>query len=154
MKDPLKYAFTLLKFRFRSENELRKRMKQKGFTDEEIESTVNYLKGKGLLNERLLAEELTEKYQSKGVSPRKIERILRGLGVKGEVIDETLPVLEINEDALIKVVEKITRGSKKLDQKTFRRILNKFAYLGYTPQETFEFLKRQGFDLDFSEFSQ
>jgi regulatory protein len=154
MKDPLKYAFTLLKFRFRSENELRKRMKQKGFTDEEIESTVNYLRDKGLLNERLLAEELTEKYQSKGVSPRKIERILRGLGVKGEVIDETLPVLEINEDALIKVVEKITRGSKKLDQKTLRRILNKFAYLGYTPQETFEFLKRQGFDLNFSEFSQ
>jgi len=154
MKDPLKYAFTLLKFRFRSENELRKRMKQKGFTDEEIESTVNYLKDKGLLNERLLAEELTEKYQSKGVSPRKIERILRGLGVKGEVIDETLPVLEINEDALIKVVEKITRGSKKLDQKTLKRILNKFAYLGYTPQETFEFLKRQGFDLNFSEFSQ
>lgn len=154
MKDPLKYAFTLLKFRFRSENELRKRMKQKGFTDEEIESTVNYLKDKGLLNERLLAEELTEKYQSKGLSPRKIERILRGLGVKGEVIDETLPVLEINEDALIKVVEKITRGSKKLDQKTLRRILNKFAYLGYTPQETFEFLKRQGFDLNFSEFSQ
>uniref|UniRef100_A0A7V3KNC4 Regulatory protein RecX n=1 Tax=candidate division WOR-3 bacterium TaxID=2052148 RepID=A0A7V3KNC4_UNCW3 len=154
MKDPLKYAFTLLKFRFRSENELRKRMKQKGFTDEEIESTVNYLRDKGLLNERLLAEELTEKYQSKGVSPRKIERILRGLGVKGEVIDETLPVLEINEDALIKVVEKITHGSKKLDQKTLRRILNKFAYLGYTPQETFEFLKRQGFDLDFSEFSQ
>jgi regulatory protein len=154
MKDPLKYAFTLLKFRFRSENELRKRMKQKGFTDEEIESTVNYLREKGLLNERLLAEELTEKYQSKGVSPRKIERILRALGVKGEVIDETLPVLEINEDALIKVVEKITRGSKKLDQKTLRRILNKFAYLGYTPQETFEFLKRQGFDLNFSEFSQ
>jgi len=154
MKDPLKYALTLLKFRFRSENELRKRMKQKGFTDEEIESTVNYLKDKGLLNERLLAEELTEKYQSKGLSPRKIERILRGLGVKGEVIDETLPVLEINEDALIKVVEKITRGSKKLDQKTLRRILNKFAYLGYTPQETFEFLKRQGFDLNFSEFSQ
>lgn len=154
MKDPLKYAFTLLKFRFRSENELRKRMKQKGFTDEEIESTVNYLRDKGLLNERLLAEELTEKYQSKGVSPRKIERILRGLGVKGEVIDETLPVLEINEDALIKVVEKITRGSKKLDQKTLRRILNKFAYLGYTPQETFEFLKRQGFDLNFSDFSQ
>ncbi|MEO0238789.1 MAG: regulatory protein RecX [candidate division WOR-3 bacterium] len=154
MKDPLKYAFTLLKFRFRSENELRKRMKQKGFTDEEIESTVNYLRDKGLLNERLLAEELTEKYQSKGVSPRKIERILRGLGVKGEVIDETLPVLEINEDALIKVVEKITRGSKKLDQRTLRRILNKFAYLGYTPQETFEFLKRQGFDLNFSDFSQ
>jgi regulatory protein len=154
MKDPLKYAFTLLKFRFRSENELRKRMKQKGFTDDEIESTVNYLRDKGLLNERLLAEELTEKYQSKGVSPRKIERILRGLGVKGEVIDETLPVLGINEDALIKVVEKITRGSKKLDQKTLRRILNKFAYLGYTPQETFEFLKRQGFDLNFSEFSQ
>jgi Uncharacterized protein conserved in bacteria len=154
MKDPLKYAFTLLKFRFRSENELRKRMKQKGFTDEEIESTVNYLRDKGLLNERLLAEELTEKYQSKGVSPRKIERILRGLGVKGEVIGETLPVLEINEDALIKVVEKITRGSKKLDQKTLRRILNKFAYLGYTPQETLEFLKRQGFDLNFSEFSQ
>jgi regulatory protein len=154
MKDPLKYAFTLLKFRFRSENELRKRMKQKGFTDEEIESTVNYLRDKGLLNERLLAEELAEKYQSKGVSPRKIERILRGLGVKGEVIDETLPVLEINEDALIKVVEKITRGSKKLDQKTLSRILNKFAYLGYTPQETFEFLKRQGFDLNFSEFSQ
>jgi len=154
MKDPLKYAFTLLKFRFRSENELRKRMKQKGFTDEEIESTVNYLRDKGLLNERLLAEELAEKYQSKGVSPRKIERILRGLGVKGEVIDETLPVLEINEDALIKVVEKITRGSKKLDQKTLSRILNKFAYLGYTPQETLEFLKRQGFDLNFSEFSQ
>jgi regulatory protein len=154
MKDPIKYAFTLLKFRFRSENELRKRMKQKGFSDEEIESTVNYLRDKGLLNERLLAEELTEKYQSKGVSPRKIERILRGLGVKGEVIDETLSVLEINEDALIKVVEKITRGSKKLDQKTLRRILNKFAYLGYTPQETFEFLKRQGFDLNFSEFSQ
>ncbi len=154
MKDPLKYAFTLLKFRLRSESELRKRMKQKGFTDEEIESTVDYLRDKGLLNERVLAEEVTEKYQSKGVSPRKIERILEGLGVKGEVIDETLPVLEINEDALIKVVEKITRGSKKLDQKTLRRILNKFAYLGYTPQETFEFLKRQGFDLNFSEFSQ
>ena len=154
MKDPLKYAFNLLKFRFRTEKELRMRMKRKGFSEEEINSTLDLLRQKGYLNEHLLAEELAEKYHSKGVSPRKIGGILRNLGVGNGVVDETLQTLEINEEALIKIVEKITCGSKKLDKRTLRRVMNKFAYLGYNAQETFDFLKKYGFELDFSEFSE
>ncbi|MDI6851824.1 MAG: regulatory protein RecX [bacterium] len=154
MRDPLKYAFTLLKFRFRTEKELRMRMKQKGFSEKEIESTVYFLKEKGYLNEHLLAEELAEKYHSKGVSPRKIGRILRNLGVGDGVVNETLQALEVNEETLVKVVEKFTGGLKKVDKKTLRRIVNKFAYLGYSAQETFDFLRKYGFELDFSEFSE
>jgi len=47
----INYALKLLKFRSRSENELRKRMKRKGFEDNEINSVLEKLKQYGYLNE-------------------------------------------------------------------------------------------------------
>ena len=49
------YAFLLLKFRLRSAKELEQRLKQKGFSEELSRETVNFLKDKEFIDDRVFA---------------------------------------------------------------------------------------------------
>lgn len=53
--NPLKYALRLLKYRVRFENELRNRLKSKGFSDEEVENTIATLKKQGYIDDEKAA---------------------------------------------------------------------------------------------------
>lgn len=151
IKDPIKYAFLLLKFRFRSEQELRKRMKVKGFSEEDVEKTVNFLKEKGYLNDKIFVEELVEKYKTKGYSLSRIKRIVRSYGIDPIILNEM--DLSFDEEILDDLIEKITKGEKVLDKKTFKKLVNKLGYLGYSKSEIFDFLSKKGIKLEFSQFS-
>ncbi len=50
------YAFLLLKFRLRRENELLARLKQKGFSEQVSKDTVNFLKEKEFIDDRVFAK--------------------------------------------------------------------------------------------------
>lgn len=52
------YALKLLGYKARSEKELEERLKRKGFTDNIVSSTINYLKSIGMVDDRSLAESL------------------------------------------------------------------------------------------------
>jgi len=152
VKDPIKYVLLLLKYRLRSESEIRTRMRVKGFNEEEIQKALEFLRSEGLLDEKLLAEGLRDKYLYRGVSPRKIKQILRKTGIRSEIVESAMLGQELPEEEALRIVEKITHGEKILDRKVFQRVFNKLQYMGYSASEIFDLLKRNGIKLKLPDF--
>ncbi len=150
-KDPLKYVQLLLRYRLRSERELRLRMRMKGFSEEDIESAIRYLKQVGLLNDKILTEELYDRYISRGVSPRKAVKLLKRIGLEGEQL-KNMESKQVPREILDKIISKITKGNKVLSPRDFRRVLNKLTYLGYNYGEVRQILEELGYVLKFSGF--
>ncbi|MDD5129594.1 MAG: regulatory protein RecX [Candidatus Omnitrophica bacterium] len=90
------YAFLLLKFRLRSENELRTRLKQKGFSAQLAEATVNFLKDKEFIDDRVFAKAWVSSRLKRPLGLKKIRQELAQKGLSKEIIQEALE--QVNED--------------------------------------------------------
>jgi regulatory protein len=84
------YAFLLLKFRLRSENELKSRLKQKGFPEELAADTVSFLKDKEFIDDRVFAKGWVSSRLKRPLGLRKIRLELAQKGVAGEIIQNAL----------------------------------------------------------------
>ena len=132
------YAFLLLKFRQRSENEIRQRLKKKKFNSEIIESTVSFLKDKGFIDDNYFAKTWIESRIKKPLGIRRLKAELSIKGINKEIIDTQINEIQksyAEED----IVGGIARGRlnklKGIDpQKAKQRV---YAYLlrrGFSPQ--------------------
>jgi regulatory protein len=84
------YAFLLLKFRLRSENELKARLKQKGFSEELSQDTVNFLKDKEFIDDCVFARGWVASRLRRPFGLRKIRQELVQKGLAKEIIDHSL----------------------------------------------------------------
>ena len=84
------YAFLLLKFRLRSENELLVRLRQKGFSPEISQDTVNFLKDKKFIDDHVFAKGWVFSRLKRPFGLRRIEQELVQKGIAKEVIQDTL----------------------------------------------------------------
>jgi len=102
------YALTLLRYRGRSEKELRDRLSRKGFSQEEIGETVAYLRAVGFLDDSALAEDLKRQaITNKLLGFDGARRFLQQRGLSREVIDRSLGYDEETELRNIrKLIEK------------------------------------------------
>lgn len=129
------YAFLLLKFRLRSENELRQRFEKKKFNTQIIERTLSFLKDKGFIDDKYFAKIWTE---SRVKRPLGIRRLKQELIIKG--IDKAIIDSQINEIKKDYPEEEIVASIAK-DR------LNKLK--GYDPQKArrrvYAYLLRRGF---------
>ncbi len=84
------YAFLLLKFRLRSEAELKGRLKQKGFSEELSQDTVNFLKDKEFIDDRVFAQGWVAARLKRPFGLRKIRQELVQKGLDKEIIENSL----------------------------------------------------------------
>ncbi|MDO8489226.1 MAG: regulatory protein RecX [Candidatus Omnitrophota bacterium] len=84
------YAFLLLKFRLRSENELLARLKQKGFSQELAVVTVNFLKDKKFIDDRVFARGWIAARLRRPFGIRRIRQELLAKGLSEQVIEDSL----------------------------------------------------------------
>ena len=92
-------ALRLLKFRPRSESELRSRLGRCGFADSTTEAVLAELKQKGLVNDALFARLfVTQKALSKPVGRRLLLTQLRAKGIKPELAAEAVAVTTEGRD--------------------------------------------------------
>jgi regulatory protein len=84
------YAFLLLKFRLRSEDELKVRLKQKGFSEELAAGTVSFLKDKEFIDDRVFAKAWVSSRLKRPLGLRKIKQELAQKGIAKEIISEAL----------------------------------------------------------------
>lgn len=84
------YAFLLLKFRLRSEAELKLRLKQKGFSEELVKDTVEFLKDKKFIDDQLFAKGWVGSRLKRPFGLRKIKQELAQKGIAKEIIQDTL----------------------------------------------------------------
>ncbi|QTA38150.1 RecX family transcriptional regulator [Thermosipho ferrireducens] len=126
-RNPINDALRLLKFRARSENEIKTRLKQKGYSREEIEQTIAFLKEKGYLDDEKFAylfayDALTLKKHG----PFKIKWELRKLGVDEYIIEDTISKI-LEEVDIEEIKRELTKG---LEPKKARELLYRKGFGG------------------------
>jgi regulatory protein len=78
----------LLKYRLRSERELLQRLKQKGFSEELCRDTVNFLKDKEFIDDRVFARGWVSSRLKRPFGLRRIKQELVQKGLSKEVIED------------------------------------------------------------------
>ncbi|PLV57230.1 regulatory protein RecX [Thermotoga sp. SG1] len=126
--NPLKYALRLLKYRVRFENELRNRLKNQGFSDEEVENTIATLKKQGYIDDEKAAYLFAvDEIRLKLFGPKIVKMKLRSLGV-----DE-----ETSEKAIEKALSEIDFSEE------LKRLKTRFE----SRQEMKDYLYKRGFEI-------
>ncbi len=134
-------ALRLLGYRFRSEAELRKRLREKEHGAEAIDAALERLRGEGWIDDARFAKVLAESKSKKGIGPKRVGLELRRLGVDDEVAGAAIHGAdpETAESDLSSLVRKRIR------------ILGRSHGAGWSPDETdrkklLAYLLRQGYE--------
>ena len=104
-----RYALKLLHYRSRSEKEIIQRLKRKGFDDNHINDTVEFLKSAELIKDNVLASELFRNATENKLLGRKgIQAFLSNRGIKKDLASETLSCLseDTEKETALRLVEK------------------------------------------------
>jgi regulatory protein len=129
-----RYALLLLRYRGRSEKELRERLKKRGYQAEEIETTVAYLLASGFLDDRVLAENLKRQAMTnKLLGFEGARRFMQLRGLSKEIIEETLAYHEDDELSNIrKLIEKKQRSiNRHPEPKRTQSLMGSLMRKGY-----------------------
>lgn len=131
------YALKFLSSRWRTEKEIEDRMTKKGFDEEIIDETLNYLKKYELIDDRRFAETYAEeKIRLKKLGTYRIKYELCNKGVDEEIASEVVEKYSDDEfERAMELASKKIRSYKKDDKNTIYRKLG-----GY--------LQRRGFSYD------
>jgi len=140
------YAFLLLKFRLRSEAELKSRLKQKGFSEELSQDTVNFLKDKEFIDDRVFAKGWVAARLKRPFGIRRIKQELISKGLDKVIIEDSLALAkkDYSEDRIVSQLaqQKFSRLSNIEPQKAKARV---YAYLlrrGFSPDVVSEIIKQ------------
>lgn len=128
------YAFTLLDYRERSLQEIRMRMRQKGYEEKLIAKVIEYLKNRNLINDKRFARLWVESRIKKGYGSWRIRSELEQKGVDREMTDETLKDLcsGIDEVQVALDLVKKKRWVSKEPERLTARVSNLLKRRGFS----------------------
>ena len=130
------YALTLLRYRGRSEKELRDRLSKKGYQQEDIDAAVVNLRDSGFLDDEALAENLKRQAMTnKLLGFDGARRFMQQRGIPRTVIDQ---VLAYDEETELLNIERL------IDKK--QRTIAKYPEARRT-RSLIGFLMRKGYSL-------
>lgn len=138
------YAFLLLKFRLRSEQEIYQRLKKKRFDEEIIKDAILFLKERGFLDDRLFAKAWIESRLKKPFGLRRIRQELRLKGIDKQTIDTQISQIEnvYPEGDLVKeIARERLKKLKGIEPHSAKRRV--YAYLlrrGFSPEKIIDAL--------------
>lgn len=139
MEQARDYAFLLLKFRLRSEEEIRQRLNKKKFEAEVIEKAVSFLKEKDFLNDRLFVRAWIKARLQKFLALSLIRRELLLKGVGREIVEAGLrQLLEqgySEAEAARRIAAQRSERLKGIEPfKARRRLYQYLARRGFSPE--------------------
>jgi len=129
-------VFRLLKYRPRSENEIRDKLKTQQFSSDMIESTVRFFKERDFINDRLFARGWIASRLNRPLGLKRIRYELIQKGIDRNIIKEELDEASAQyceEEAVFDLARKRMRKYTHLDEEKAKKRL--IGYLG-----------RRGFD--------
>ena len=139
------YAFFLLKFRLRSENELLERLLRKKFPEEAAKEAVAFLKEKRFIDDNVFAKAWLNSRLKRPLGLRRIKQELRQKGIDKAVIEteigkvkgysEAETVLELAKERLgkLKTIEPV---------KAKRRVYEFLLRRGFSPEVVIDVLNQ------------
>ncbi len=107
-----KSAARTLGYRSASKGELKKKLLQKGFTEEDSDEAVNWLEERGFVDDESYAEALVQYYASRGYGERRINEELRRRGISKEICEEVSETLPDFTEEIKALIEKKLRGEE------------------------------------------
>ena len=108
------YAYKLLGYRGRSEKEMRRRLRMKGFEEPVVQNVITRLKSSGLLDDRKLASSLTRyAEESRRLSAAGTRRFLMERGIPRDLINDVLADMDETETARRLVEKRLTAWGKR-----------------------------------------
>jgi len=139
------YAFLLLKFRLRSEHELKVRLKQKGFSDALSQDTVNFLKDRDFIDDRIFARGWVAARLRRPFGFRKIRQELVQKGLDQETIEHSLSQVKehYNESQIVSQLAQ-QRFSRLKGIDALKAKARVYAYLirrGFSPDVVGEIIR-------------
>lgn len=139
------YAFLLLKFRLRSENELASRLRQKKFSEEIIRETIGFLKDKQFIDDRIFAKGWVASRLKRPFGLRKIRQELVQKGLGKEIIEEAFARAKegYDEDSIARQLAE-QRFSKLKSIEPLKAKARVYAYLirrGFSPDISSDIVK-------------
>ncbi|MFA4989894.1 MAG: regulatory protein RecX [Candidatus Omnitrophota bacterium] len=131
------YAFFLLKFRLRSENELAGRLKLKKIPAETIKEVISFLKEKRFIDDDLFAKAWINSRLKRPLGLRRIKQELRQKGVDKEIIAaQTAKIKDYSEiETVLDLAKARLSRLKGIDRVSAKRRL--YAFLlrrGFSPE--------------------
>jgi regulatory protein len=110
-----RYAFLLLKFRFRTEHELAGRMKQKKFPPEVVGRTIDFLKEKKFIDDEIFTRAWIDSRLKRSMGLRRVKNELKLKGVAGALIDRSIAQVKelYSEDEIVADIIRRKIGSMK-----------------------------------------
>lgn len=142
------YAFLLLKFRLRSEKELLQRLRQKGFSEELCHDTVNFLKDREFIDDRVFARGWVASRLRRPFGLRRIKQELAQKGLDKEIIEDTFAQAKVDYDEG-SIVRRLAerRFSKLKGIEPLKAKQRVYAYLmrrGFSPDLIREIIDKKG----------
>lgn len=105
-----KRAAKILSHHSISKNELSKKLREKGFSDDESEKTAEWFSERGMIDDVAFARQVAEYYKRRGCGELRIRQELSRRGIERGLIEETLAELGSSEKELCALIEKKLRG--------------------------------------------
>jgi len=124
------YCFLLLKFRPRSEYEIRERLKRKKFGEPVIKAVLAFLKEKSFIDDEAFTQAWVDFRLKKSFGLRRITQELRIKGIDKDIVAQVLEKTKENyseREAVAKITRERLNRLKEIEPQTAKRRL--FAYL-------------------------
>lgn len=130
-KRPAKeYALFLMGRREYSQQELRQKMKNKGYEDTSIEETLNWLQEKGFQSDERFAQSLIRNQQNR-YGNRRIQQNLHQKGIDSDLIQKTLTISDDETERAFLAISKFKKYDLK-DPKTKEKAIRFLAQRGFS----------------------
>ena len=135
LKKAREAVFRLLKVRFRSEQEIRERLKRKEFPQDTIEQTIEYFKKGEFIDDRQFAQKWISSRLLKPFGVNRIQFELKSKGIQDEIIKEALKDVTndyLEEEVVLSLVKRQVSKYKNRDlNKSRQRIYGYLARRGF-----------------------
>jgi regulatory protein len=132
------YAFLLLKFRLRSEKEIRERLRRKKFDVDTTRKTISFLKERGFIDDNIFARIWFESRIKRPLGLKRLRQELKIKGINEDIIDTQIQEVKKNysEDKVV----------RELAKEKFQKLKGIESHKA--KQRVFGYLMRRGFSLD------
>ena len=126
-------ALSLLEYRDRTEQELRQKLSEREYSEDEIEETVLFLKEYRYLDDESYAERFI-RAQSDKKSARQIKAALERKGIDRETISACLEEEPVDEESQVRAFleKKGYRAGERLEADVYRRLTSALARRGFS----------------------
>lgn len=130
-----------------SKGTLQKKLRDRGFSEEDVTSAADWFEEKGFVDDRAYAAECARHYKRNGCGEARIREELRQRNISRELIEEILSAFDSYEEEICGLIAKKIRG-KEYTPEIKRKLITYLSGRGYKYDEIRSALGKMQFNTE------